>query len=153
MALTTIAGPVTGLRVDTTTTTQTTFTPQTGGSSVTSTQSSQMNFRVGNRPVYMKRTCNLNNGDIITAAGYDKSGELEVIAYKNHTTQMMYWVPAMPLWIFVIALLIGLMTLGVLVGYLIVAVAGYHLVVESAKKMKLKEAFALIKAAPVPAGV
>ena len=98
--LTTITGTVSGVRVDTSFTVNTSVSVNQAASSIpaTTTSSSEtvktekMNFRVDNRPVIMPVAINLTNGDIATVAGF-MQGEFEALAVHNHTTKTMYWVP------------------------------------------------------------
>ncbi len=97
--ITTLSGVVSGVRLDSSITVNTTVSvpqgPATYGSTTTSSETvktEKMNFRIDNRPVHMPVAINIANGDVVTAAGIMK-GEFEAIAVNNHTTRTMYWVP------------------------------------------------------------
>ncbi len=98
--LTTITGPVSGVRLDSSVSVNTTvsvtggteYAPATTSTSSQTVKSEKMNFRIDNRPVHMPVAINIANGDQVTAAGF-QSGEFEALAVNNHTTKTMYWVP------------------------------------------------------------
>lgn len=96
--LVTIAGVVSGVRVDSSITVNTSVSVNQGTSYANSSSSSTETvkkettiFRVDNKPARFPMAINITNGDIATAAGLQK-GEFEVVAIKNHTTNTMYWV-------------------------------------------------------------
>lgn len=145
MAITTIAGLVTGVRVDTQVS-----TTITGNTASTSTQSVRVDFRVDNHPAFMKSKVNLANGDLITAGGIQRSGEFEVFAFHNHTTKTLYWIQGYPIWLIALIFVFGFITLGVFVGIFILGYGVYMLISEMNKKRLAGEALSLVKNSPVP---
>jgi hypothetical protein len=114
--ITTISGTVSGVRLDSSITVNTTVSVPQGAVPGTTTSSSEtvktekMNFRVDNRPVYMPVAINIANGDVVTAAGIQR-GEFEAIALTNHTTKTMYWVPKPSTVPDIIYIVVGVLTL------------------------------------------
>lgn len=146
--LTTIAGVVSGVRVDSSVTVNTSVSVSPGTysnpSSTTQTvKKDTTNFRVDNRPVYMPVAVNLTNGDVVTAAGLQK-GEFEAIAVHNHTTKTMYWMPEPSTVPEIIYIVIGFFTIGLFgIGWLLIG-GGIVFMVNKQKRIKLiKDARAL----------
>ena len=81
MAITTMSGPVSHLHQST----QVAGAMNQGTGFVNSAQ--VMNFRIGNRPVSFKFTeGGVSDGDIVTVAGYQKSGTFRALSLRNETT-------------------------------------------------------------------
>ncbi len=149
--LTTLSGVVSGLRVDTNITVNTTYSPNSNTASSTTTKTTTFNFRIDNRPAYMTVAVNLTNGDVITAAGIQR-GEFEVIVFNNHTTKTIYSLPTQnPLW-GLIGVVFGWMfsDLPYFIGWGIFASGAYYFWKTSTKKNKVKAAMKLVEKATPP---
>lgn len=150
--LTTITGTVSGVRVDSSVTVNTSVSVNQDGyassSSSTSTETVKKeitNFRVDNRTAYMSVAINLTNGDVVTASGLQK-GEFEAIAVNNHTTKTMYWMPEPSIVPEIIYIVIGVFTIGLYgIGWLLIG-GGIWYLINKKKRIKLiKDARAVVE--------
>lgn len=154
--LTTIAGLVSGVRMDTNISVSTTTTinnnAEMGPSSTTSNTvvTKNMAFRIDNRPANINCAINLTNGDLVTAAGF-MDGEFEVLALHNHTTRTIYTVPGPNTVAPIIYVIIGVFTTGLYgIGWLLIGGGIWFFVDATKKKGQLNQAYAIVKTAPVP---
>lgn len=157
--LTTISGTVSGVRVDTSFTVNTSVSVNQATSSIptTTTSSSEtvktekMNFRVDNRPVYMPVAINLSNGDVATVAGFVK-GEFEALAVHNHTTKTMYWVPVPSLIPEIAYIVVGVIMLAFhKIGWVLIGGAILFMINKNNQIKQIKDAQAMVNKAPASA--
>lgn len=157
----TVAGKVSGARVDTSISVNNTTTVNNYDSSSyaapTATTTSQtvvnktMTFRIDNRPANLSVAVNLTDGDLVTAAGLQK-GELEVLALHNHTTRMLYTVPGANTSAPIIYIVVGVLTTGFWgIGFLLIGGGIWFLLNATKRNKQIAEGSALVHKAPVPA--
>jgi hypothetical protein len=151
--LTTLSGVVSGLRVDSNVTVNTTVSAETGATSTSTSKTTTVNFRIDNRPAYMNVPVNLNNGDIVTAAGIQR-GEFETIAIHNHTTKTLYSLPKPPFVVIsIVAFMVVILTVWIPVwGLISLAIGIYYVVDAYLKKQRINEAWKIVEKAPMPSG-
>lgn len=149
-----VTGTVSGTRTDTSISVSNTTTVNTSEYSPTTTSSSQttveksMCFRIDNRPANMAVAINLTNGDMVTAAGFQK-GEFEVLALNNHTTRTMYWVPEPPTYPEIIYMIVGVIVLMFhKIGWLVIGGAILFLMNKKKKINLIRQAKAMVEKAP-----
>lgn len=157
--LTTITGVVSGVRVDSSVTvnTSTNVTIHDGSMPSQTSSSSQAVknettiFRVDNKPSYMSVAINITNGDIVTAAGVDK-GEFETLAVHNHTTKTIYWVPIPSLVPEIAYIVVGVITLAFhKIGWLVIIGAILFMMNKKRQINLIKDAKLMVQKAPAPA--
>lgn len=156
-----VAGKVSGVRLDTSVSVSNTTTVNnygdSGYSAPSTTTSSQtvvnknMTFRINNTAANMPVAVNLTDGDLVTAAGFQK-GELKVIALHNHTTRLLYTVPKANNTVgAIIDIVIGVFTINFYgLGYFLIGLGIWLLVSATKKNMQIAEASRLVEKAPVP---
>lgn len=154
-----VAGKVSGARVDTSISVNNTTTVNnydSGYAAPTTTTSSQtvvnktMMFRIDNRPANLSTAVNLTDGDLVTAAGLQK-GELEVLALHNHTTRMLYSVPGANTVAPIIYIIVGVLTIGLFgIGYLLIGGGIWFLMNAKKRNKQIADASALVHKAPAP---
>lgn len=156
-----VAGVVSGARVDTSisvhnTTTVTNHDTSSYAPSATTSSETIVNknmcFRIDNRPANMKVAVNLTNGDLVTAAGLQK-GELEVLAINNHTTRTMYWVPKPHILGHVVNVVtgVGAYAFGFhLISYALLGLGLWFLIPALNRRRQIAIACAIVTKAPAP---
>lgn len=158
--LVTIAGTVSGVRVDSSITvnTSTNVTVHDGSMPNQASTSSQTVkkettiFRVDNKPAYMNVAINITNGDIVTAAGVDK-GEFEVVAVNNHTTRTMYWAPKPSIVPEIIYMVVGVFTLGFYyIGWFLIGGAVLFMMGKKKEIKMIEDACGMVQKNQPPAG-
>ncbi len=154
--MTVLSGVVSGVRLDTSISVNTTVSVPQGPASGPATASSStvktdlMNFRIDNRPVYMPVAINIANGDVVTAAGIQK-GEFEAIAVHNHTTRTMYWVPEPSTVPEIIYIVVGVIVLMFhITGWLVIGGAVLFMMNKNAKIGRIRQAIAIANKTPAP---
>lgn len=156
--ITTLSGVVSGVRLDTSVSVDTTvsvtgggeYTPATTSTSSQTVKSEKMNFRIDNRPVHMPVAINIANGDVVTAAGIQK-GEFEAIAVNNHTTRTMYWVPEPSRVAEIAHIVTGVIWLMFhITGWLVIGGAVLFLMNKNAKIGMIRQARATVEKAQAP---
>ena len=158
--VTMIKGTVSGVRVDSSITvnTSTNVTVNEGGMPNQSSSSSETVrtnttvFRIDNKPSYMPFAINITNGDAVTAAGLQK-GEFEVVAINNHTTKTIYFVPKPSIVPEFIYMFIGFCFRNSYggIGWLFIGGAILFMVIKSVKIKRIKDACAMVDKAQAPA--
>lgn len=153
-----LSGTVSGVRVSSSTTVNTTVsntghTSYTAPTTTTSTQvvtKEAMNFRIDNRAAFMDVKINLNDGDKVAAACV-QNGEFEVIAIRNFTTKMIYFLPKPAIYPEIIYIVIGVFTMGFYgIGFLLIG-GGIWFLINKQKKIKLiSDACVLVEKASAP---
>jgi hypothetical protein len=156
--MTTISGTVSGVRLDSNITVNTTVSVPQGAASGPATTSSQtvktelMNFRIDNRPATMGVAINIANGDVVTAAGFQK-GEFETLAVHNHTTKTMYWMPEPRTIPEIIYMVVGVITIMFhKIGWLLIVGAILFMMNKKSKIKLIREACAMANKTPAPMG-
>jgi hypothetical protein len=155
-SMTVLSGAVSAVRVNSSTTVNTTVNNTTNEYNTTSSASTQvvtnekMNFRIDNRAAFMDVRINLTDGDKVTAACVQK-GEFEVIAIKNHTTKMIYYIPKPAIYPEIIYIILGVFTTGFYgIGFVLIG-GGIWFLINKQKKIKLiREGVSLVEKAPTP---
>lgn len=154
--ITTISGKVSGVRLDSSVTVNTTVSVPQGAASGPATTSSQtvktetLNFRVDNRPAYMPVAINIADGDVVTAAGFQK-GEFEAVAVHNHTTRTTYWVPEPTTVPEIIYIVVGIITLMFhQIGWLVIGGAILFMANKKKKIKLIRAASAMARQTPAP---
>ena len=160
MGLTTITGAVSGVRVDSSITVNTSTNvtvnegamPNQASSSSQTVRTNTTIFRVDNKPSYMPFAINIANGDVVTAAGVAK-GEFEVVAINNHTTKTIYFVPKPSIVPEIICMFIGFCFRNSYngIGWLFMGGAILFMVIKSSKIKRIKDACAMVEKAQAPA--
>lgn len=118
MGLTTLSGPVSGIRHST----ETRGTVGRDGGSVKTAQ--VISFRVGERSAQIKlaEVPDLREGDEVTLAGSEKQGVFRALALRNDKTRAVYSIPTWVGYLMGATLVaLGLMTLFILVGVVFIA--------------------------------
>lgn len=124
MALVKISGLVGNFREDTKVTSVQAY--NTGRARVDTKK--QVYFRVGNRPVTMKdiEGIELTDGDQATVVGQDTRGGLKAILIRNDTIDMIYGYSTAYLLMWAIILtVIGVATVGILIGFIVLPLAAF----------------------------
>ncbi|MGB5353992.1 MAG: hypothetical protein WBN32_10315 [Woeseia sp.] len=124
MALVKISGPVSNFREETKVTSSQTY--NTGYTKVSTEK--EINFRVGNKPVTMKmpKSMELTDGDQATVVGSDTRAGIKAILIRNDTIDMIYGYSTSFLMIWAaIVTLAGFVTVGMIVGILLIPVGLY----------------------------
>ncbi|MCA9402957.1 MAG: hypothetical protein KC897_04185 [Candidatus Omnitrophica bacterium] len=114
--------------------------PASATSSVTTTTTTA--FRIDNKPAFMSMRVNLTNGDSVTAAGR-QNGEFHILALNNRTTNTIYSLPQPGSGMFVLAVLAvisGVYTLKVLLGFILIPLGVYAFQKLSKAKKAIEEA-------------
>ena len=142
MALTKISGTISNFREETEVT-----SAQTSNLGHTKYKTQKLiNFRVGNRPVLMKlsKGIDLADGDEATVVGRDSSGGIKAILVRNDATGVTYGMSTWYVMIWAVILtIIGVATLGILIGVILLPLGLYLLY----KGFQLKQANALMATA------
>lgn len=86
----------------------------------------KMRFRVDGRPAYINTSADLSDGDVVTAIGKDKKGELEVYAVRNETTGIVYSIYS-PLWYAAsgFMVVVGIALLVIVIGIFFIGLGGW----------------------------
>lgn len=142
MALTKISGTVSNFREETEIT-----SAQTSNLGHTSYKTQKLiNFRVGNRPVSMKlpKGIDLTDGDEATVVGSDTSGGVKAVLVRNDATGITYGMSTWYVMIWAVILtVIGVATLGIIIGVVLLPLGLYLLY----KGYQLKQANAMMATA------
>lgn len=118
MGLTTLSGPVSGIRHST----ETRGTVGRNGGSVKTGQ--VIAFRVGERSAQIKLADvpDIRDGDEVTLAGREKNGVFKALALRNDKTRAVYSIPTTVGYLMAATLIaLGVMTLFILVGVVFIA--------------------------------
>lgn len=118
MELTTLSGPVSGIRHST----ETRGTVGRNGGSVKTGQ--VIAFRVGERSAQIKLTDvpDIRDGDEVTLAGREKNGVFKALALRNDKTRAVYSIPTTVGYLMGVTLIaLGVMTLVFLIGVVFLA--------------------------------
>lgn len=118
MELTTLSGPVSGIRHST----ETRGTVGRNGGSVKTGQ--VIAFRVGDRSAQIKLADvpDIRDGDEVTLAGREKNGVFKALALRNDKTRAVYSIPTTVGYLMGATLLaLGVMTLVFLIGVVFIA--------------------------------
>jgi hypothetical protein len=163
MSMTVISGVVTGYRERADTSVTHTVNQNPNMSSTVHVETKRTaSFRIGNRAVFMNTAPNLMDGDLVTAAGKQTSGEFKVVAVRNETTSMIYWEPFVsdgwnlvlvtgPIWMLLLCFLdrgAGLFCAFLFGPFLTITGVWMYI-----KAIPTKGAIALLRATPRPATV
>jgi hypothetical protein len=155
--ITAVSGTVSGVRLDSSVSVTTTVSvPQseygTATASTSTVKTDLMNFRVDNRPVYMPVAINITNGDVVTAAGFQK-GEFEALSVFNHTTKTSYWVPEPSTVPEIIYMVVGVIVLMFHIsGWLVIGGAVLFMMNKNKKIKQIRDARAMAKDAQPSVG-
>ena len=107
-------------------------------------------FRMDNHPATYRfaTDVHLGNGDVITAAGEQKGGTFAVWCFRNESTSVIYYCLARRVLILsAIMFVVGLCTLKLLIGLLIVPIGIYFFWLG----LKMAKANRMLRNAPAPA--